>query len=264
MQHWVELGRAFHVPREWRRLVAFAPVALSGACALEADRYSLGQGGGSSPNPSHAGSEQGATEPAGDIPGTSGTAGYGTKNACSSNQCACDAPGLACGAKLPRCTSWDFDSETVEGWKVGSYYPADQHGMTTGVSTVVSNGSPVLTAKYDHAKGRAAEFSVDLCPDAGILDLSNYVFKYDLYLRTTAGSRFSRDEMVADTFLANGGKVLTACQPFLAPASDTWEAASCGSLPSLITNMTIIVRFSQAWAGDIYIDNPRFELRSAQ
>jgi hypothetical protein len=210
MQHWAELGRAFHVSREWLRLVAFAPVALSGACALEADRYSFGQGSGS------------------------------------------------------KCSSWDFDSGSVEGWKVGSYYPADQHGMTTGLSTVVSNGSPVLTAKYDHAKGRAAEFSVDLCPNPETLDLSNYVFKYDLYLRTTAGSRFSRDEMVADTFLANGGKVLTACQPFLAPASDTWEAASCGSLPSLITNMTIIVRLSQAWAGDIYIDNPRFELKAAQ
>jgi hypothetical protein len=128
---------------------------------------------------------------------------------------------------------------------------------------VVRNGSPVLTAKYDHAKGRAAEFSVDLCPNA-ILNLSNYVFKYDLYLRTTAGSRFSRDEIAADTFLADKGTVLTACQPFLVPASDTWEAASCGSLPTPITNLTIIVRLSQAWAGDIYIDNARFELKSAE
>lgn len=251
MQHWVALGRVFDVSREWRRLLAFAAVALGGACAVEAERYSFGQGGAS--GTSGGGGSASA--------GRDGNGGVGGKPASSPNP---SRAGSEQGATVPTCSSWDFDSGTVEGWKVGSYYPADQHGMITGLSTVVSNGSPVLTAKYDHAKGRAAEFSVDLCPNAGLLDLSNYVFRYDLYLRTTAGSRFSRDEMAADTFLANKGTVLTACQPFLVPASDTWEAASRGSLPTSITNMTIIVRFSQAWAGDIYIDNPRFELKSAQ
>jgi hypothetical protein len=175
---------------------------------------------------------------------------------------------LACGANVPTCSSWDFETGT-EGWKVGSYYPSpDDNGLITGLSTMLNNGSQVLTAKFDNRSGagRAAQFSVDLCPGAAIVNLSNYVFKYDLFLRTTGGSKFmgfdSNGGVGPDTFLANGGSVLTACQPFLYPASDTWEEEECGSLPATATNMTIIIRFSNvAWAGDIYIDNVRFEPR---
>jgi hypothetical protein len=169
---------------------------------------------------------------------------------------------------VPTCGSWNFNSGTVEGWKVGSLEPKAQHGMTTGLSTVASNGSPVLTAKFDGTKGRIAEFSVDLCPGGASLDMSKYVFKYDLFLRTTTGSRFSRfDERgdpVASTYLATDFAALLACQPFLNPASDTWETDSCDSLSTSATSITIVLQLPPTWAGDIYIDKARFELKSAQ
>jgi hypothetical protein len=167
---------------------------------------------------------------------------------------------LPCGANVPTCSSWDFDSGTVEGWKIGNYYDAAEHGMTTGLSTVVTNGSPALTAKYDNRSGGgwAAEFSVDLCPNVANLNLSNYNFKFDVYLKTNAGSRFSAGTGAADTFVADGRSVILSCMP-LNPASDVWLAASCASLPTSVTNMTVIFRFFQDWAGDIYVDNVRFE-----
>ena len=194
------------------------------------------------------------------------SAHHGTTNTCSNNQCACDVSSLACGANVPTCGSWDFDSGTVEGWKVGSYYAKEQHGTTTGLSTLVVNGSPVLTAKFDNRTSvtrGVAEFSVDLCPGATLVDVSKYVFKYDVFFKTTAGRGFTgldgNDGTGPDTFLANGGAVILGCQPFLYPASDTWEEGSCW-VGASATNMNIVIRFSSLqWAGDIYIDNVRFE-----
>jgi hypothetical protein len=131
--------------------------------------------------------------------------------------------------------------------------------MTTGLSTVISNGSPVLTAKFDGAKGLVAEFSVDVCPNGATVDMSKYYFKYDLFLKTTRGSSFKREEKVADAYLANNFAAVFGCQPFLTPSSDTWEEGSCGGLSASSKSMTIVVRLPQTWAGDIYIDNARFE-----
>jgi hypothetical protein len=133
---------------------------------------------------------------------------------------------------------------------------------------VVNNGSPVLTAhfEYDGTGTRGvAEFSVDLCPNGSSTDSSGYDFSYKVYFRTTTGSRFAASNgsdgtpVVVDTFLANGGTVITACQPFLYPGSDTWETGRCsGGMPANAANLTIVFRFHRAWIGDIYLDDVRF------
>jgi hypothetical protein len=173
---------------------------------------------------------------------------------------------LACGASEPTCSSWTFDSATVEGWKKGTYYTAASQGMTTDLSTVVNNGSRVLMVKFNNPadSGKwAAEFSVNLCPDAGMIDMSNYVFKYELYLRTTSGHGFAAGEG-ADTFLASSNAVILACQgSFLQPASDKWEPGSCANLPASMKDITLIVRLP-TWTGDVYLENPRFELEPPQ
>ncbi|HEY8944608.1 MAG TPA: hypothetical protein VIM73_10120 [Polyangiaceae bacterium] len=188
---------------------------------------------------------------------------HGTSNVCSGNQCACSVGSFACGANVPTCSSWDFTTGT-EGWKRGSYYGPTQNRLTTPFSTVINNGSPALTAHFEYdgmATRGVAEFSVDLCPNGSSTDLSGFDFSYKVYFRTTTSLRFAASEYVVDTFLADGGTVITACQPFLYPSSDTWETGSCPSMPANTRNLTIVVRFNRAWTGDIYLDDVRFTPR---
>jgi hypothetical protein len=150
----------------------------------------------------------------------------------------------------------------VEGWKKGTYYLPASQGMTTNLSTVVNNGSPVLMVKFNNPTGSgkwAAEFSVDLCPDSGMIEMSSYEFKYSLYLRTTGGHPFAAGEG-ADVFLASSNSVLLQCQSsFILPASDTWADGGCATLPASMKDITVIVRLPEGWAGDIYLENARFE-----
>ena len=189
---------------------------------------------------------------------------HGTKNTCSSNQCACTTVSLACGSSEPTCGSWAFASGNKEGWKRGTYYPLEEQGTTGDPGTLLNNGTWVLVHKFDNRNDldrHAAEFTVDLCPGAALVDMSNYKFSYDLYLKTTTSNPFTAADGVADTFLVSGSTVALSCQPFLVPGSDKWEPGVCGLLPASMKSIGIVVRFTEAWAGDIYIRNPRFELR---
>jgi hypothetical protein len=182
---------------------------------------------------------------------------HGTTNTCVSKQCACKVASLACGANVPTCSSWDFNTGTLEGWRVGDYDAASS-ALTTGVSTVVNNGSPVLTASFAYQEGQyTAAFAVDMCPNGAIINPSNYVLKYDVFFKTTGGSRFSPGGN-ASSFLANGGAPLTSCQPFFEPGSDEWLTGSCANLPQTLTSLQIVFRLS-SWSGEIYLDNIRFE-----
>lgn len=159
---------------------------------------------------------------------------------------------------MPTCGSWDFNSNTLENWRYGSYYSAAQHGTVGSLHTVTINGSPALSTSFSNNTGNfeAAEFSVDLCSNAALLNLSTYTLSYDIYLQTTSGSKFGFDNGV-DTFLADGSSLMSSCQPFLSPASDQWLTGTCTLLPTTAKNLTIVIRFGN-WVGDIYLDNVRF------
>jgi hypothetical protein len=160
---------------------------------------------------------------------------------------------------VPTCGSWDFNSNTVEGWKFGDYSGTAEHAWVGSIGTATTNGSPALTAKFDgvNQAGTVAEFEVDLCPNGSILNLSNYVLSYDFYFLTTGGTRFSPGGD-AQSFLANNRTVITGCQPFADPGSDEWIHGECANLPSSLTNLTIVFRLSVQWAGSIFIDNVKF------
>jgi hypothetical protein len=159
---------------------------------------------------------------------------------------------------VPTCGSWDFNSNTVEGWHYGSYYDPSQQAAVGALHTATINGSAALTTSYKNTTGNlmSAEFSVDLCPNTAILNLSNYTLSYDMYFLTTSGLKFGFENGV-DTFLADGSGVLLSCQPFLSPASEQWLTGTCSNLPSAMKNLTIIARAGN-WTGDIYLDNVRF------
>lgn len=186
----------------------------------------------------------------------------GTTGACGSNQCTCEnSTALACGASVPTCGSWDFNSNSVEGWRFGDYYTDSDHRWVGSLGTTVTNGSAALSAQFNGASqgGGIAEFEVDLCPNGAILNLANFALSYDVYFLTTGGTRFSQDPSDAtDSFLASNRTVLTGCQPFLDPGSDAWLNGQCSNLPSSATNLTIIFRLSTGWAGTIFLDNVRF------
>jgi hypothetical protein len=184
----------------------------------------------------------------------------GTTGTCSGNQCACEVSSLACGANVPTCGSWDFNSGTVENWRFGDW-ETDNHHWVGSLGTTITNGSPALSAQYDGAgSGGVVEFQVDLCPNGALLNLSNYILTYDYYFQTTGGSRFSRDPSDRNTsYLANGNSVITACQPGTDPGSDEWITDTCASLPAQMTNLAIVFRLGDtAWAGKVYIDNVKF------
>jgi hypothetical protein len=187
----------------------------------------------------------------------------GTTGTCSSNQCACEgSSALLCGATVPTCGSWDFNSGTVEGWRFGDYYSASDHHWVGALGTTITNGSPALSAKFDStaAGSGTAEFEVDLCPNTAIINLSTYTLSFDFYFQTTTGTRFSQDAMDSnDLFLASNNSVFTGCQPFTEPGSDQWIHATCSSLPSSATNLTIIFRLNEAgWGGNVFLDNVKF------
>lgn len=189
--------------------------------------------------------------------GNACSAYVGTAGTCGAGQCACESSStLACAANTPTCGSWDFNGNTVEGWKIGDYRTAD-HRWDGPLGTAVTNGSAALTAKYDGtAEGDGvAAFAVDLCPNEAILNLSNYVLSYDFYFRTTGGSRFSQGADGNDSLLADDGLVITGCQPFADIGSDEWIHGECGNLPTSVSNLTIVFRLGVGWAGSIYIDN---------
>jgi len=162
---------------------------------------------------------------------------------------------------VPTCGTWDFNTNTLEGWRYGSYYPAEQQGMVGPLHTATTNGTPALATSYKNTTGNleSAEFSVDLCPNTALLNLANYKLSYDVYFLTTSGSKFATNNGV-DTLLADGSGVILSCQPFLSPASDQWNTGTCTNLPSAMKNLTIVLR-PGIWTGDIYIDNVRFTLK---
>lgn len=124
---------------------------------------------------------------------------------------------------------------------------------------MTTNGSPALFARYDNAQGGGGtvEFEVDLCPNGAILNLQNYVLTYDYYFLTTGGTRFSPGGG-SDSILISNLSVITGCQPFSAPGSDEWIRGTCSNLPASVTNLTIVFRLANGWAGSVFLDNVRF------
>ena len=179
----------------------------------------------------------------------------GTAGGCSGNQCTCNGVSLGCGANVPTCGSWDFNSNKVENWRYGSYDL--DHGTTGALHTATINGSPALTASFTNTTGSSltAEFSVDLCPNAAIVNPSTYALSYDVYFLTTSGGRFGSGD--AQAFMTDGSGVLLSCQPFISPASDEWSSEKCTNLPSAMKNLTLVFRLPD-WTGDVYVDNVRF------
>lgn len=161
---------------------------------------------------------------------------------------------------MPTCGSWDFNSNTVEGWRFGDRDP-DNHHFVGSLGVTTTNGSPALSAKYDGTSAGygTVEFEVDLCPNTAILNLSSYVLSYDFYFLTTGGTHFSQDDTDGtDSYLVNGNTVLTSCQPFTDPASDQWIHGSCSLLSTSMTNLTIVFRLGLGWAGTVFLDNVQF------
>jgi hypothetical protein len=185
----------------------------------------------------------------------------GTTGACASSQCTCEASSLACGASTPTCGSWDFNSNTVEGWKLGDYSSTDVRRWVGSLTTATTNGSPALKVGFNSTSQGygTADFEVDLCPNGAILNLSNYKLSYDFYFLTSGGTHFSQDTGDAtDSYLVNGNSVITGCQPFAEPGSDMWITGTCSNLPSSMTNLTIVFRLDVGWSGTIFIDNVKF------
>lgn len=184
----------------------------------------------------------------------------GTTGACSSSACTCEASSsLACGAAVPTCGSWDFNSGKVEGWRYGDYYDSTNHRwLDAAPGTTTTNGSPALSARYDGVSigYGTVEFETDLCPNGAILNLSTYKVDFDYYFLTTGGGPFGQDpEDGTDSFMANGTMPLLGCQLYTDPGSDMWIHASCSNLPSSMTNLTIIFRLGTPWAGTVFLDN---------
>jgi hypothetical protein len=168
---------------------------------------------------------------------------------------------LACGANVPTCGNWDFNSSTVEGWRFGDWGQPSDHHWVGSLGTMVTNGSPALYARFDgtQSQGGYVEFEVDLCPNGAILNLSDRVLTFDFYFLTSGGSRFSPDPMDAtDSVLVSDRSVLTGCQPFVEPGSDEWLRGTCANLPASMTNLTIVFRIRTGWAGSVFLDNVRF------
>jgi hypothetical protein len=168
---------------------------------------------------------------------------------------------LACGVNTPTCGSWDFNSNTVENWRFGDWDTAGNHHWVGSLGTMTTNGSPALFARYDNAQGGSGtvEFEVDLCPNGAILNLQNYVLTYDYYFLTTGGTRFSPNgQDSTDSILISNQSVLTGCQPFSEPGSDEWIRGTCANLPASVTNLTIVFRLANGWAGSVFLDNVRF------
>ncbi len=185
----------------------------------------------------------------------------GTTGACGSNQCTCEGTSLPCGATTPTCGSWDFNSNTVEGWKFGNSQSTSNHRWVGTLGTATTNGSPALRAQFDGVAqgGGVAEFEVDLCSNGAILNLSSYALSYDYYFLTSGGSRFSPDPSDGtDSILINNNTVLTGCQPFADPGSDEWLTGQCSNFPSSVTNLTIVFRLGTGWAGTVFLDNVKF------
>lgn len=183
----------------------------------------------------------------------------GTTDVCSGNQCACETVTLACGASVPTCGSWDFNSNTLEGWEFGTYY-TDSSAAVGDLEIATINGTPAMTVEFDNSdtddSTDRVEFAIDLCPSTALVNLSTYVFSYDIYLKTGGGSgKFTADGS-ADAWLISDEGVITACTPNN-PASDVWTTFSCSFLPGAAEHLVIVVRLSRSWTGDIYIDNAR-------
>lgn len=181
----------------------------------------------------------------------------GTTGTCSGNECACAVSSLACGASVPTCGNWDF-SNGVGNWRFGDR--ESTHHWVGALGTTFTNGSPALSAQYDGTDGGGAiEFEVDLCPNAALLNMSNYILTYDYYFQTTGGTMFSPDPSDANSsYLSNGNSVITACQPGTDPGVDEWLKDTCANLPSQMTNLTIVFRVGTSWSGKVYIDNVKF------
>jgi len=160
---------------------------------------------------------------------------------------------------VPTCGSWDFNSGNVETWRYGNYYDSSEHRwVSPAPGTTNTNGSPALSAKYDGMAegGGTVEFEADLCPNGAILNLSTYQVDFDYYFLTTGGPGFGQDpDDGSDMFLANGSSVLLGCQPYTEPGSDQWIHVTCATLPSAMTNLTIVWRLATAWAGTVFLDN---------
>ena len=99
----------------------------------------------------------------------------------------------------------------------------------------------------------SAEFSIELCPNGAVIDLSSVKLSLDIYLMTTQGS----SAVSTDAFLLGNSNVILACTP-LSPVINGWARLTCASLPSAITSLNLVVRVTDPWTGTIFVDNVEF------
>lgn len=198
----------------------------------------------------------------------------GSNDACNNTclgytfACAGVAPGK------PACGSWDFESETTEGFTI---WNEEQQDLTLAPSafagnfmtrtSFVTSGLRAMSADFDGdgSNEYGIQFRVPLCGGGQAVDLRGRRMTIDVHARTATGATpFAWNDGVS-YFLTYNGSTPVPSSPGgdFNMASDEWVTATLeypnGSDTMTATHVVFWFRVFSAWRGTVYIDNVRFE-----
>jgi hypothetical protein len=189
---------------------------------------------------------------------------------CMSGVCmnTCKGSTLTCagvGGK-PACGSWSFESskDPMEGFTLDSASTTAYGGPLKVVNRRATNGTYSLAIPYDNG-GNTSDGMVDVkfqvCPGGAALNLSNYLLSMDLYIETTSGPSFERNN--GNYVLAyNGSEYVYGGCDSQTPDEDgpfDWECSSSSFPTNAISTIVLRFRMFVDWQGTFYIDNVRLD-----
>ncbi len=190
-------------------------------------------------------------------------------NTCSSGACSYSCgTGLALGCLYPNgrpvCSSWDFESNTVEGFAIDTAATNASDGRFMTSTKHATSGSRSLAIGYaGQGSSSAVEVKLPLCPGGQSFEFGNRTFSLDLYAETAPGTPSYGGGTGNGNFLIMKGKtgpIYGGCDS-VGPAADQpfkWVCSGEG-LTTGVTEISMVFRVHQPWSGTFYIDNVKLQ-----
>jgi len=157
---------------------------------------------------------------------------------------------------LVTCATWDFRSDTAEGWE-SQRVLHDAWTGTTIASPAASPGSKSLALGFDNRSGPDRlniYLQHTLCLDP--INLSTRTLSGKILLEPKAGSP-ALQEMYGYFDIINQGTPSTSndCSRISVTATGRWVNISCALKAATVTALGFELYIAEPWTGTIYLDD---------
>lgn len=183
--------------------------------------------------------------------------------ACGGSQCAnsCVGMTLACapGGGKVACGSWNFDSQTTEGWTLSVTDASDGSFGTSTTRSLSAPSSLAIGINSDGLTGGhyAVRIKVRLCASGQALALSSHNVTVPFLLVRTQGSPIASGDGRGYFGYYNGTTLTFAGGDFDFTDNGQWTSATT-ALQDGVTDIELVFGIQQPWRGTLYVDSVAF------